>query len=647
MENPIQTQIPFRNSGNGYNNTLIEPFASSREFQSSHRPISLDSSIYLEQKRKRKKRKNPIRSFSAGETQQHFMSPLSFEDIDVVNTPLSSLRSCSEYNRFNPIFQQPNNKSNESLQTKVTNKNWFNIFSWKNSQKRVEGKLKSNLKEKSNEERNFLIEKFRFNPANLVEGEDYNYWINEENDDNRCFGMMSFVPNDDTDGMKRKSSNSISLPKRSRELRHKESFFQHSYVAMDYLFGLKVTDGSSPMEIELKEIKKSKITYENEEIKSRQNSISELERRHSRISINQDNLVLRLSSSLQDLRILEDISYSRRGSRDMSYAEENLISSLPLLSQSSTNIISHQVPTILVDDSDDAYSFKIIINNLIRNSKNLTERLWKYLITICRKYYQHDRSEEMFYEHIRIQPFSAGAYLRGMLLAGMSSTFFQIYNISSWSLLTLNIGSNYFYLQWFLYSLLLLQVIINVVQLPIRIHLHFLCWESSRAIEVDTAIQTLRNLLGSDSWLVNKLVNRFLDFLSIVNLLIMEIYLWITEKNDPLRGLIISLAATNLLTFVCRMIIATIFSLSMHDPHVLSEARRRGLSKIDLDVLPTFVYTKPSEVNNCDCSICLESFEMGEMLLSLPCDKKHSFHSGCIRQWLQRQNSCPLCQKMI
>ena len=72
-----------------------------------------------------------------------------------------------------------------------------------------------------------------------------------------------------------------------------------------------------------------------------------------------------------------------------------------------------------------------------------------------------------------------------------------------------------------------------------------------------------------------------------------------------------------------------------------------GLSKIDLETLPTFVYTCREEVVNSDCSICLGGFEMGEMLLSLPCDKKHSFHAQCIRQWLTRQNSCPLCQRLV
>ena len=238
-----------------------------------------------------------------------------------------------------------------------------------------------------------------------------------------------------------------------------------------------------------------------------------------------------------------------------------------------------------------------------------------------------------------------------MLLAGLSSTVFQIYNLSCWptademrSVSVLGYGHA---IEMFLYINLLIQVLFNVIQLPFRLRIHFLCWESSRAVEVDAAITIIRSMLQSESWLVNKALGKILDGLMIFNLIITEVYLWCSSRTDPLRGLMISLAATNMLTIVARVLVATIFSFSMHDPQVLSEARRRGLSKWDLDVLPTFVYSKAEEVNNSDCPICLCGFEMGEMLISLPCDAKHSFHASCIRQWLQRQNSCPLCQKLV
>ena len=60
---------------------------------------------------------------------------------------------------------------------------------------------------------------------------------------------------------------------------------------------------------------------------------------------------------------------------------------------------------------------------------------------------------------------------------------------------------------------------------------------------------------------------------------------------------------------------------------------------------------------NLQCSICLEDFKKDEKYIILPCKTKednsnenHIFHSGCetcsgIKEWLKRNNSCPLCRK--
>jgi hypothetical protein len=44
------------------------------------------------------------------------------------------------------------------------------------------------------------------------------------------------------------------------------------------------------------------------------------------------------------------------------------------------------------------------------------------------------------------------------------------------------------------------------------------------------------------------------------------------------------------------------------------------------------------------CSICLDDFESGELLVLLPrC--QHAFHKECIQPWLtERQGCCPLCK---
>jgi len=55
-----------------------------------------------------------------------------------------------------------------------------------------------------------------------------------------------------------------------------------------------------------------------------------------------------------------------------------------------------------------------------------------------------------------------------------------------------------------------------------------------------------------------------------------------------------------------------------------------------------------------ECSICMESFKLGDKYIELPCSsfssgQNHMFHSGMdgcsgIKPWLERNNTCPLCR---
>ncbi|GMH45357.1 hypothetical protein BSKO_13314 [Bryopsis sp. KO-2023] len=42
------------------------------------------------------------------------------------------------------------------------------------------------------------------------------------------------------------------------------------------------------------------------------------------------------------------------------------------------------------------------------------------------------------------------------------------------------------------------------------------------------------------------------------------------------------------------------------------------------------------------CPVCMDSFQCGDDMTALPC--KHVFHIACLKQWLKRRNSCPLCR---
>jgi len=44
-----------------------------------------------------------------------------------------------------------------------------------------------------------------------------------------------------------------------------------------------------------------------------------------------------------------------------------------------------------------------------------------------------------------------------------------------------------------------------------------------------------------------------------------------------------------------------------------------------------------------NCAICMDTFTEGEIIRDLKCG--HSFHRGCIDEWLMRKSTCPLCRE--
>ena len=44
------------------------------------------------------------------------------------------------------------------------------------------------------------------------------------------------------------------------------------------------------------------------------------------------------------------------------------------------------------------------------------------------------------------------------------------------------------------------------------------------------------------------------------------------------------------------------------------------------------------------CVICTGEFNSNDKVIQLPCNTKHCYHSDCIRTWVSKKTSCPLCR---
>ncbi|KAL1207871.1 E3 ubiquitin-protein ligase RDUF2 [Cardamine amara subsp. amara] len=69
--------------------------------------------------------------------------------------------------------------------------------------------------------------------------------------------------------------------------------------------------------------------------------------------------------------------------------------------------------------------------------------------------------------------------------------------------------------------------------------------------------------------------------------------------------------------------------------------RFRPASMFVVEDLPREIYDKPSDTDE-NCTICLDEFDNGERVVTLPCD--HYFHDECAVTWLETSHLCPLCR---
>ncbi|KAL6993392.1 hypothetical protein U1Q18_011508 [Sarracenia purpurea var. burkii] len=74
----------------------------------------------------------------------------------------------------------------------------------------------------------------------------------------------------------------------------------------------------------------------------------------------------------------------------------------------------------------------------------------------------------------------------------------------------------------------------------------------------------------------------------------------------------------------------------------------KGMPGDSVEKIPKIKITSKNNADasgeKASCSVCLQDFQIGEMVRSLPyCH--HMFHLPCIDKWLVRHGSCPLCRR--
>lgn len=68
-----------------------------------------------------------------------------------------------------------------------------------------------------------------------------------------------------------------------------------------------------------------------------------------------------------------------------------------------------------------------------------------------------------------------------------------------------------------------------------------------------------------------------------------------------------------------------------------------GLPPETLAALPEIAFKKQADEGNGErCTVCLDDYEDGEIVLQLPCS--HIFHGHCVPEWFKTQKTCPLCR---
>ena len=81
--------------------------------------------------------------------------------------------------------------------------------------------------------------------------------------------------------------------------------------------------------------------------------------------------------------------------------------------------------------------------------------------------------------------------------------------------------------------------------------------------------------------------------------------------------------------------------------HIPAHRHDNPIDRQIMNQLPEIIVEDVNKLDNekKNCVICLEDFKTGDKATILPCI--HMFHNNCIKNWLKKQNCCPICKFKI
>ena len=81
------------------------------------------------------------------------------------------------------------------------------------------------------------------------------------------------------------------------------------------------------------------------------------------------------------------------------------------------------------------------------------------------------------------------------------------------------------------------------------------------------------------------------------------------------------------------------------DESVRVGGSRAAASAVSVEALR---YRKPRDDEvGMKCSICFDCYATDEVVVAMPCSASHVFHERCVKEWLARDDSCPLCRSSL